>query len=58
MDLDPSQYGEADRRDVDPPLPVEIATWSAAGTLDCERTAGMVWSGPWCGRPSTLDQSC
>jgi hypothetical protein len=34
MDLDPSQYGEADRREVDPPIEVESATWSAGGTLD------------------------
>jgi hypothetical protein len=33
MDLDPSQYGAADRRAVDPPIPVEIATWSKAGQL-------------------------
>ena len=32
-DLDPSQYGEADRREVNPPLEVESA-WSAGGTLD------------------------
>jgi hypothetical protein len=34
MDLDPSQYGEADRRQVDPPVQVESATWSAGGPLD------------------------
>ena len=34
MDLDPSQYGEADRREVHPPVQVEVAKWSAAGTLD------------------------
>jgi hypothetical protein len=34
MDLDPSQYGEADSREVDPPIEVESATWSAGGTLD------------------------
>ena len=34
QDLDPSQYGEADRREVDPPIEVEAATWSAGGTLD------------------------
>jgi hypothetical protein len=34
MDLDPSQYSEADRRAVDPPIPVEMATWSKAGQLD------------------------
>jgi hypothetical protein len=34
MDLDPTQYGEADHREVDPPVEVEIVTWSAAGQLD------------------------
>jgi hypothetical protein len=34
MDLDLSQYGEADRREIDPPIEVESATWSAGGTLD------------------------
>jgi hypothetical protein len=34
MELDPSHYGEADRREVDPPVEVQVATWSAAGTLD------------------------
>jgi hypothetical protein len=33
-DLDPSQYGEADRREEDPPVEVQVATWSAAGQLD------------------------
>lgn len=33
-DLDPSQYGEADRREVNPPIQVESATWSPAGQLD------------------------
>jgi hypothetical protein len=33
-DLDPSQYGEADRREVNPPAEVQVAKWSAAGTLD------------------------
>jgi hypothetical protein len=33
-DLDPSQYGEADRRQVDPPVAVESATWSTGGQLD------------------------
>jgi hypothetical protein len=44
-DLDPSQYGEADRREVDPPIEVESATWSAGGTLDWwvkERSSGWV----------------
>jgi hypothetical protein len=34
MDLDPSQYAEADRREVDPPVEVQVATWFPAGTLD------------------------
>jgi hypothetical protein len=34
MDLDPSQYSEADGRAVDPPIPVDAATWSKAGQLD------------------------
>jgi hypothetical protein len=33
-DLDPTQYGEADRREVDPPIQVEAAIWSAGGQLD------------------------
>jgi hypothetical protein len=33
-DLDPSQYEQADRREVNPPIPVEAATWSPGGTLD------------------------
>ena len=34
MELDASQYGESDRRAVDPPVEVQIATWSPAGQLD------------------------
>jgi hypothetical protein len=34
MDLDPSQYSEADRRAIDPPIQVDTATWSTAGQLD------------------------
>jgi hypothetical protein len=30
----PSQCGEADRREVDPPIEVETATWAPVGTLD------------------------
>jgi hypothetical protein len=33
-DIDPTQYGEADRREVDPPIEVESAAWSAGGQLD------------------------
>jgi hypothetical protein len=32
--FDPSQYGEADRREVDPPIQVESATWAPGGQLD------------------------
>ena len=28
------QHAEADRREVDPPIQVEMATWSKAGQLD------------------------
>ena len=37
MDLtdgDPKQFAETDRREVDPPIQVEMATWSKAGQLD------------------------
>jgi hypothetical protein len=37
MDLsddDLKQFAEADRREVDPPIRVEAATWSNAGQLD------------------------
>jgi hypothetical protein len=34
QDLDPSQYGEADRQAVDPPVEVQLATWSTGGTLE------------------------
>jgi len=37
MDLsddDVQQFAEADRREVDPPIEVESATWSAGGQLD------------------------
>jgi hypothetical protein len=33
-DLETTQYGAADRQSVDPPVEVQVATWSAAGTLD------------------------
>ena len=48
MELDPDQYGEADRRKVDPPVPVDVATWSKAGTLDWwvkERRPRLEWWG-------------
>jgi hypothetical protein len=33
-DADVQQFAEADRREVDPPIQVQTATWSKAGTLD------------------------
>jgi hypothetical protein len=45
-DLDPSQYGEADRRAVDPPVQVEMATWSPGSLLDWWVTeSGSKWWG-------------
>jgi hypothetical protein len=34
QEFDLSEYGAADRREVNPPIDVELATWSAAGQLD------------------------
>jgi hypothetical protein len=37
MDLsndDVQQFAESDRREVDPPIQVDLATWSSAGQLD------------------------
>jgi hypothetical protein len=31
---DLEQFAAADRREVDPPVPVELATWSPGGQLD------------------------
>jgi hypothetical protein len=45
QDLDPSQYGEAARREVDPPVEVQVATWSAAGTLDWWVSERREWMG-------------
>jgi hypothetical protein len=33
-DMQVDDYAEADRREVNPPIEVEAATWSAGGTLD------------------------
>jgi hypothetical protein len=33
-DNDVQQYAEADRREIDPPIEVESATWPAGGQLD------------------------
>jgi hypothetical protein len=32
--FDPSQYSEADRREVNPPVQVDAAIWSSGGQLD------------------------
>ena len=45
MDLDPSQFSEANRREVDPPIPVEIATWAHAGQLDLWVKERQQWLG-------------
>jgi hypothetical protein len=48
MELDPDQYSDADRRVVDPPVPVDVATWSRAGQLDWwvkERRPHLEWLG-------------
>ena len=34
MKLDPSQYSDADRQAIDPPIEVDMATWSPNGGLD------------------------
>jgi hypothetical protein len=44
-DLDPTQYAEADRREVDPPIEVELAAWSPGGTLDWWVNERRVWWG-------------
>ena len=46
-----NDYSEADRREVNPPIEVESATWSSGGTLDWwvkERRE-------WCGRVRGAD---
>jgi hypothetical protein len=44
-DLDPVQYTEQDRREVDPPLKVDSATWVAGGTLDWWVKERLEWFG-------------
>jgi hypothetical protein len=44
-DFDPSQYLEADRREVDPPVEVQVATWSVAGQLHWWVTERREWLG-------------
>jgi hypothetical protein len=59
-DLDPTQYTEADRREVDPPIEVESATWSPGGQLDWWVKERREWWGRVRGsrRSSKVDQSC
>ena len=45
MDLDPGHYSEADRREVDPPIQVEMANWSPAGQLDWWVKERLEWFG-------------
>jgi hypothetical protein len=44
-DEDLQQFAEADRREVDPPIPVEVATWSKAGQLDWWMRERQEWWG-------------
>ena len=44
-DLDRTQYGEADRREVKFTIEVESATWSAGGTLDWWVKERLEWLG-------------
>jgi hypothetical protein len=42
--FDPEHLDPADRREVNPPIEVESATWSAGGTLDWwSRSASSGW---------------
>jgi hypothetical protein len=43
--LDPEQKDPEDRREVNPPIEVESATWSAGGTLDWWVKDRQVWWG-------------
>ena len=48
MDLsddDLNQFAEADRREVDPPIQVNVATWSTAGQLDWWVKERLEWWG-------------
>jgi hypothetical protein len=44
-DLDPEQKNPEDRREVNPPIEVESATWSSAGALDWWVKERQVWWG-------------
>lgn len=45
MDLDPGHYSDADRREVDPPIQVEMATWTPGGQLDWWVKERLEWFG-------------
>jgi hypothetical protein len=45
MEFDPDQYSEADRREVDPPIQVDMAAWSSAGRLDWWVKERLEWFG-------------
>jgi hypothetical protein len=49
LEFDLSEYGAADRREVNPPIDVELATWSAAGQLDWWVRERREWFGRVCG---------
>jgi hypothetical protein len=44
-DKDVQQFAAADRREVDPPIQVEAAAWSDAGTLDWWVKERQAWWG-------------
>ena len=44
-DLEPSRYGEANCREVDPPIEVESATWSTGGQLNWWVKDRTMWLG-------------
>jgi hypothetical protein len=44
-DEDVQRYAEADRRQVDPPIPVDMASWSKAGQLDWWVKERLEWWG-------------
>jgi hypothetical protein len=44
-DLDPEKKDPEDRREVNPPIEVESATWSAGGTLDWWVKERQEWMG-------------
>jgi hypothetical protein len=44
-DINLEQFAEADRREVDPRIQVEMATWSPGGTLDWWVRERQQWMG-------------